>query len=259
MSLLKRVSALRYVSYLSVIGTIYVVIVLAFELPDYHSKQFTLSHPLLEIVKPGFGMMGGASYALIGFATHISIPVAVAELDNPISRRLKKVNTTVTCLQIAILLPLAVLGYFTLQGEVVPLIVMREPTPGSDLLMQGAVVLFTASQLIAFPLLLLPCRDSLRDLLVLPDSQSFHVIATAALVVVPAFVAVIDFGLDLILKIMAAQVVWICYFAPGLLRVKLSSRPWTATKNLGRLGLVLAVTILVLLNLAVTLHTELTV
>jgi anti-sigma-K factor RskA len=52
--------------------------------------------------------------------------------------------------------------------------------------------------------------------------------------------------------------VWICYFAPGVLRVKLSKRPWTAGINLWRIGLATAVTALILLNLAVTLHKEFT-
>lgn len=266
MSLLRRVSALRHVSYLSVIGNIYVLIVLALELPAYlayhHTPEYTRSHPSfdMDMIKPGLGMMGGASYALTSFATHLAIPVAVAEMDNPNSRRLKKVNMTVTCLQIVILLSLAVLGYFTMRGEISPLVVARPALPGSSNgFMLVAAVLFTAAQLIALPLLLLPCRDSLRDLLALPDSQSFHLTATAALIIVPTLVAVADLGLDLILKIMATQVVWVCYFVPGILRVKLSKRSWTTAKNLGRLGLVLVVTVLILLNLAVTLQQELIV
>jgi amino acid permease len=265
MSLLRRVSSLRYVSYLSVVGTIYVIIVLAFELPFYLSyhqtTEFAHSHRVsdVEMVKPGLGMMGGASYALSSFATHIAIPVAVAELYNPSSRRLKKVNITVTSMQIFILVVLALLGYYTVQGEASPVVVTRPALPGhSNFFMLVACVLFTASQLIAFPLVLMPCRDSLRDLLSISDTPTFHVIATAALILVPTIVAIMDFGLDLILKVLATQVVWICYFAPGVLRVKLSKRPWTAGINLWRIGLATAVTALILLNLAVTLHKEFT-
>lgn len=265
MSLLRRVSSLRYVSYLSVVGTIYVIIVLAYELPSYlayhHTTEFTHSHSVsdVEMVKFGLGMMGGASYALSSFATQISIPVAVAELDCPSSRRLKKVNITVTSMQIFILVVLALLGYYTVQGEASPVIVTRPVLPGhSNFYMLVACVIFAVSQFIAFPLVLLPCRDSLRELLSLPYTSAFHITATAALVFVPTFVATMNFGLDLILKVLAAQVVWICYFIPGMLRVKLSKRPLTAGKNLWIMGLFTAVTILILLNLAVTLHKEFT-
>ena len=265
MSLLRRVSTLRYVSYLSVVGTIYVIIVLAFELPAYlayhHTPEFTHSHLVydVEMVKLGLGTMGGASYALSSFATHIAIPVAVAELDNPSSRRLKKVNLTVTSMQIFILVVLALLGYYTVLEEASPIVVTRPVLPGhSNFFMLVACVIFTVSQLIAFPLVLLLCRDSLRDLLSLPDTTAFHVIATAALILVPTFWAIMDFSLDLILKVLAAQVMWICYFAPGVLRVKLSKRPWTAGKNLWSMGFLTAVTILIMLNLAVTLHKEFT-
>ena len=266
MSLLRKVSTLRYVTYFSVIGTVYVIIVLAVELPaylTYHSSQaFHRAHPDLstvtELVKPGWGMMFGMSYTLSTFSTHTNIPVAVAELANPTSRRLKKVNFIVTIMQIGILSVVAVLGYFTIQGLPTNIVVTRPPIPGSsNLTMLLASGLFAFIQLIAFSLLVLPCRDSLRDLLDLTDSSSYHVLATSGIVLLPTLVTLLNLGLDLVLKIVASQTVWICYFFPSLLHVKLSSKSWTSPINLWRLGLMLTVTILILLNLAVTVYTDL--
>lgn len=224
------------VSVLSIIAIIYVTILLIVEFPGYYRKYSAGDvHP---IVYGHFDdtILDTLAMSFFAYTCHTSLFPVYSDLAYPSKERMSKVvvRTIMACCGFYLLI--SIIGYLSTFDDTPPLVVNRDPLTGDrDVWMMAARLGIYISVMVGFPVNFNPYRNSLYHFLTGSTDFSFkaNLLITTVTLMITTTVAIVYPNIIAVLSILGGfGSVFICFFIPVTLRIKLSEHRFYHWSNM---------------------------
>jgi len=166
LSLLKKMSALRYFSILSIVSILYTLIVLLIEMPEYSMKYYKpeSSDPRNHILyfNVDLSFFGSASLTFFSYTCQGSLLPIYSELVRPNEKRMMKVvgrSLFIDCLFYA---AIGLTGYFSTYGFTPDLVIARESLYKHDFAMSISCLAVIIVVIVSSPANFFPFKNSIN-------------------------------------------------------------------------------------------------
>jgi len=130
LSLLRDMSRLQYASIIGVFTLLYVIVVVAFEMPFYLTNYIDEGKEIIISPKLGWGVLDTFAIFSFGFSCHNGIFPIYQELKDPSVRRSNKVLNRSFILEVVLYLMIGYAGFFSLFYDVPDVFIRRKDLPG---------------------------------------------------------------------------------------------------------------------------------
>jgi amino acid permease len=130
LSLAKNMSALRYISIVSIVSIFYTLVVMLVELPEYfHTYHIVKGEPIAWF-NVDLNFFSGCSITFFSFTCQASILPIYSELVNPNEKRMMKVIGRSLLVDCVFYCAIALVGYFSTLQDTPDLVIARETLSG---------------------------------------------------------------------------------------------------------------------------------
>ena len=133
LSLMRNLSAVRYLSLASLISLSLTLAVVVIEMPFYvkrYHPTLTEDESRIRTVCPSFSFFGSAGIVFFAFTNQAQLLPIYNNLDNPIKRRIIKVIARSTSIVTTFYLLMGLFGYLATANMTSEIVLFREPLPG---------------------------------------------------------------------------------------------------------------------------------
>lgn len=258
LGLLKKLSALKYTSVISLLSTCYIVLVVVIRsIQSVFFSDFKLLVPdsaVLFLVD--LRMFVAFPILVIAFAFHMNLGPVQMDLQNPTMGRVQAACGGAVSIGTVLYIVMGIFGYI-LFGGVVSSNVLNSFVDPSDILVQIGRCMFLLVVTMAFPLIVYPCRSNLQTLLFrkLTRDNLFHYLVTPILLVTAYGVAISGVSLGLVFGVVGATCGnFLIYTFPGALYLKLSEERWLSWRKIYSVFAIIFGIIMMVLCLFATLY-----
>lgn len=235
LGLLKKLSALKYTSVISLLSTCYIVFVVVFRaIQTLFFSQFRLLNVTAPVLFAwDLRLFVSFPILVIAFAFHMNIGPVQMDLQNPTMKRVHCSCGSAVGIGTLLYIIMGIFGYLLFGASVSSNVLNSFVDPG-DVLVQVGRCMFLLVVTMASPLIIYPLRTNLKTLLFrkLTKDNLFHYLVTPLLIVSAYGVAISGVSLGLVFGVLGATCGnFLIYTFPGALYLKLSDeRLWSMRK-----------------------------
>lgn len=162
LSLAKSMSALRYVSLVSIGAIIYTLIVMLVELPRYYDYFHNTLHEQISYFALNLDFFNGCSITFFSFTCQASILPIFSELVNPNEKRMMKVIGRSLLIDCLFYCAIALVGYFSTLESTPDLVIARPQIDGKDYFMTVSCLAVILVVLVSSPANYFPFKNTLN-------------------------------------------------------------------------------------------------
>lgn len=230
LSLAKNMSALRYISLVSIGSILYTLIVMLVELPEYYHQYHVIKGEPVEWFKLDLNFFSGCSITFFSFTCQASILPIYSELVNPKQSRMMKVIGRSLSIDCLFYCSIALVGYFSTLKDTPDLVIARPTlTDKPDYAMTISCLAVILVVLVSSPANYFPFKNTLNYMITgkMEVSTRFNVICTTIFCSLTCFIGVIFPNIKSALSITGGfSSVNMCYLVPLICWVQLSEKKW---------------------------------
>eukprot|EP00742_Colponemidia_sp_Colp-10_P006472 GILJ01006933.1.p1 GENE.GILJ01006933.1~~GILJ01006933.1.p1 ORF type:complete len:449 (+),score=63.75 GILJ01006933.1:44-1348(+) len=251
LALLKNMSSLRYSSIVGLMCIIYINLVVIAEGPEQIRRHSDLPIVTYDMSMEVFKVI---SITFFAYTCHVNVFSVYSELQNPLARRMHKVTRRATLVEIIVYSSIAIFGYLSFRDLCDANITKNYGQ--DDWFMNVGVLGMAFTLVMAIPLNMHPLRSNLNNMIFKTQdvSVAYHVATTFCLVASALTLAIFLPSIKTVFSLLGGSCcIFICYFMPGWLYVKLSPNPWFSPANLGVCFLVCVCSIIGCISTALSL------
>lgn len=162
LSLAKSMSALRYISLVSIGAIIYTLIVMLVELPRYYDYFHNQLHEEISYFAMNLDFFNGCSITFFSFTCQASILPIFSELVNPNEKRMMKVIGRSLLIDCLFYCAIALVGYFSTLESTPDLVIARPQIDGKDYFMTLSCLAVILVVLVSSPANYFPFKNTLN-------------------------------------------------------------------------------------------------
>jgi amino acid permease len=162
LSLAKSMSALRYISLVSIGAIIYTLIVMLVELPKYYDYFHNKLGEEISYFKMNLDFFNGCSITFFSFTCQASILPIYSELVNPNEKRMMKVIGRSLVIDCLFYCAIALVGYFSTLDSTPDLVIARPQIDGKDYFMTLSCIAVILVVLVSSPANYFPFKNTLN-------------------------------------------------------------------------------------------------
>lgn len=232
LGMFRNLSALRFVSLVSVISLVLVAVVLIAELAFFNHHYSRLAY-----FDVNLDLFSTYAVTLLTFVCHCNVPIIHKELVSRSVKRMSKVTFRAMLIVFCGYAVIALFGYLSVPEGPPSIIIQRSTPPGihNDWIMVICRAIFVFTVIFAIPINAPPFRNSISKFLFKQEKPTFplHICITLFLqfstLVIAIFYPKIIFLFNFIGGFCGS---FLALLIPGLLNYKLSGKSWIDPKNL---------------------------
>lgn len=164
LSLAKSMSALRYVSLVSIASILYTLVVMSAELPTYYDYFHNKMHEEISWFNVDINFFSGCSITFFSFTCQASILPIYSELVNPNEKRMMKVIGRSLLIDCLFYCSIALVGYFSTLADTPDLVIARPQliNDGKDYWMTVSCIAVIMVVLVSSPANYFPFKNTLN-------------------------------------------------------------------------------------------------
>ena len=250
-------SALRYISLVSIGSILYTLIVMLAEVGPYYNLYHNQKGDEIHYAIWDWEFFNGASITFFSFTCQASILPIYTELVNPNKRRMTKVIGRSLLIDCIFYCSIAIVGYFSTLGDTPDLVIARPSLNPNrpDYAMTVSCLAVILVVLVSSPANYFPFKNTLNYMITgtTEVSTKFNIVCTSIFCAMTCFLSVVFPNVKSALSITGGfSSVNMCYLVPLICWVKLSDKKWYQGSNIIYVVFFLALSIIGFISVVVT-------